>query len=353
MAYETISNVPLMQTSPEERALYMQLQANNKKKAKLANMLKQYRTNPGQFSADQRMFLEQQAMEAGLPMPDTQTNAMKVLGKGAASALDTAMFGLLPNELYTPLNQAERMATNVGGIAGLFAGGPAALGAGLFRGAAALPRFARAGLMKGMGQSGYRNLAQKGGIGQWLGGGTTGGNFMRGGTTRVQNVAKPNVTTSMSGSKFVKPATAGSVLTRNLANPKHQASLREYLIKNGRKTGKDGKVNLNYHVAQWARKTFGKADTNPKTWGALSKFLKGSNTPYNNQYWARFMRDGKLPGGGGGGAIPRSANIPFNPAEPTQVMMQFPQQPTGQLSLFGQPQPGGLLNQATGQLGLF
>ena len=189
MAYETISNVPLMQTSPEERALYMQLQANNKKKAKLANMLKQYRTNPGQFSADQRMFLEQQAMEAGLPMPDTQTNAMKVLGKGAASALDTAMFGLLPNELYTPLNQAERMATNVGGIAGLFAGGPAALGAGLFRGAAALPRFARAGLMKGMGQSGYRNLAQKGGLLNFLRGGKKGGNFM-GGTARDKYIPK-------------------------------------------------------------------------------------------------------------------------------------------------------------------
>ena len=39
--------------------------------------LKDYRLNPGKYSATARTWLEQQAMEAGLPMPDTKTNALK------------------------------------------------------------------------------------------------------------------------------------------------------------------------------------------------------------------------------------------------------------------------------------
>jgi hypothetical protein len=134
MAYETIANVPMMASDPQERMLYMQLQANAKKKSKLASKLRDYRINPGKYGRDQRMWLEQQAMEAGLPMPDTQTSAIKTMGKGLASAADTAMLGLLPNELYTPLNEHERIATSIGGLAGMAVpfGAPFKLAKGAF-----------------------------------------------------------------------------------------------------------------------------------------------------------------------------------------------------------------------------
>ena len=90
MAYETIANVPMMSSSPEERLFYAQLQANAKKKAALAQRLKDYRKNPGKYSADQRMFMEQQAMEAGLPMPDSKVNPLKVGLKGAKPFLKGA-----------------------------------------------------------------------------------------------------------------------------------------------------------------------------------------------------------------------------------------------------------------------
>lgn len=67
-------------------------------------------------------------------MPDTKINPLKAVAKGGAAALDTALFGLLPNELYTPLNQAERIATGIGGVGGAFVGGPAALGRLALRG---------------------------------------------------------------------------------------------------------------------------------------------------------------------------------------------------------------------------
>tara|TARA_R100000808_G_C2155375_1_gene167700 strand:- start:3744 stop:4763 length:1020 start_codon:yes stop_codon:yes gene_type:complete len=159
MAYETIANVPMMASDPQERMLYMQLQANAKKKAKLSAKLRDYRINPGKYGRDQRMWLEQQAMEAGLPMPDTETNMAKAVGKGLASAADTAMFGLLPNELYTPLNQAERVATGIGGLAGLAVpfGGPMKLMRGL--GGAA---FGAAGIKgAGKGFSGLLNAPSK------------------------------------------------------------------------------------------------------------------------------------------------------------------------------------------------
>ena len=178
MAYETIANIPMMSSSPEERLLYKQLEASAKKKRNLALMLKDYRKNPSKYGPDQRLFLEQQAMEAGLPMPDTKINPLKAVAKGGAAALDTALFGLLPNELYTPLNQAERIATGIGGVAGAFVGGPAALGRLALRGVSGLPRIMRGGLMQGMGQSGYRNLAQRGGLLNMLGGRGGRNNFM-------------------------------------------------------------------------------------------------------------------------------------------------------------------------------
>ena len=54
--------------------------------------------------------------------------------KGGAAALDTALFGLLPNDLYTPVNAAERKAVAWGGAAGYLIpwGAPARVAAGGF-----------------------------------------------------------------------------------------------------------------------------------------------------------------------------------------------------------------------------
>ena len=82
MAYETIANIPMMSSSPEERLLYKQLEASAKKKRNLALMLKDYRKNPSKYGPDQRLFLEQQAMEAGLPMPDTKINLLPLNNVG-------------------------------------------------------------------------------------------------------------------------------------------------------------------------------------------------------------------------------------------------------------------------------
>lgn len=67
------------------------------------------------------------ALQAGVPIKSFKTNPFRLAKTGLLSALDTALFGLLPNDLYTPMNEAERMAAGVGSVAGMVVpwGGPA------------------------------------------------------------------------------------------------------------------------------------------------------------------------------------------------------------------------------------
>jgi hypothetical protein len=67
------------------------------------------------------------ALQAGIPIKSFKTNPFRLAKTGALSMLDTALFGFLPNELYTPMNEAEKTAATVGAGAGMFLpwGGPA------------------------------------------------------------------------------------------------------------------------------------------------------------------------------------------------------------------------------------
>tara|TARA_E500000305_G_scaffold31974_1_gene24213 strand:- start:18369 stop:19391 length:1023 start_codon:yes stop_codon:yes gene_type:complete len=336
MAYETIANVPMMASSPEERLLYKQLEANAKKKAKLAAMLGDYRKNPGKYSADQRMFMEQQAMEAGLPMPDTKSNVLKTVGKGLASAADSALFGMLPNELYTPLNQAERMATGVGGLAGMAL--PFGLPMKAARGAMAAYRGSKAadkvGGMMGTGLGG--RFAQ--GFGWPFAGGTPGV-----ATSASQKVAQQAAKVGRkSKGKFVSPEKIGQRFEQRMQEPQNQADLRSFFAKNANNIGPKGKYkDYNAAAAAWMRGKFGKKGGNPNIWAGLKNYFGGANTPYGDQFWVNFINRGS---GGAGQAVqaagPVLRGIPYRAGNPLFDAARFPQ------SRNQRNQVGGLLGQA-------
>ena len=58
------------------------------------------------------------ALQAGIPIKSFKTNPFRLAKTGLLSALDMAAFGLLPNSLYEPQNEAEQMAASIGGIGG-------------------------------------------------------------------------------------------------------------------------------------------------------------------------------------------------------------------------------------------
>ena len=67
------------------------------------------------------------ALQAGIPIKSFKTNPFRLAKTGLLSALDTAAFGLLPNSLYEPQNEAEQAAASIGSIGGMIVpwGGPA------------------------------------------------------------------------------------------------------------------------------------------------------------------------------------------------------------------------------------
>jgi hypothetical protein len=82
------------------------------------------------------------ALQAGIPIKAFKSNPFRLAKTGLLSALDTALLGLVPNDMYTPMNEAERNAAAVGAVGGallpwgaparLFQAGSAALKASKF-----------------------------------------------------------------------------------------------------------------------------------------------------------------------------------------------------------------------------
>ena len=58
------------------------------------------------------------ALQAGIPIKSFRTNPFRLAKTGLLSALDSALFGIIPNDMYTPMNEAERSAAAIGGIGG-------------------------------------------------------------------------------------------------------------------------------------------------------------------------------------------------------------------------------------------
>jgi hypothetical protein len=58
------------------------------------------------------------ALQAGIPIKAFKSNPFRLAKTGLLSALDTALLGLVPNDLYTPMNEAERNAAAVGAVGG-------------------------------------------------------------------------------------------------------------------------------------------------------------------------------------------------------------------------------------------
>ena len=155
--------------SPEYKA---QLAEQNRiKKLVLA-----YKANPSQYDEDEAIQLQQLAVQAGVPMSIQSEPGAKWI-KGGLSALDTALFGLLPNDMYTPVNAAERKAVGYGSMAGLLVpwGGPFRLAGAAAKGLKAAGTLAMGGkAAKGIkGSKGILAQAMEGfgnpyGVGKYL-----------------------------------------------------------------------------------------------------------------------------------------------------------------------------------------
>lgn len=95
---------------------------------RLMTLLSAYDANPEQFTEEQTEYLQQLAQEAGVDWAP-KTSMSRMARNAIFGAADTAAFGLLPNEWAGPaITGAERTARGVGSAAGMFLGGPAALG---------------------------------------------------------------------------------------------------------------------------------------------------------------------------------------------------------------------------------
>ena len=120
---------------------YAQLQEMNRVK-KLVNA---YKAAPHSYSEGEAVQLQQLAIGAGIPM-EVESTAGARWGKGLLSMLDTATFGILvPNELYAPVNEAERKAVGWGSVAGMINpyGGPFRLAGAAAKGVKGISAFAK------------------------------------------------------------------------------------------------------------------------------------------------------------------------------------------------------------------
>ena len=101
---------------------YAQLQEMSRVK-KLVNA---YKAAPHSYSEGEALQIQQLAVGAGIPM-EIESSAGARWMKGLLSMVDTATLGILvPNDLYTPVNDAERKAVSMGSMAGMLVpwGGP-------------------------------------------------------------------------------------------------------------------------------------------------------------------------------------------------------------------------------------
>ena len=116
---------------PQLPAEYLAQLAEQNRVKKLVNA---YKAAPQTYGESEALQLQQMAIGAGIPM-EVQSSTGAKWGKGLLSMLDTATFGILvPDDLYAPVNEAERKAVGWGSMAGMVLpwGGPFRLaGAGL------------------------------------------------------------------------------------------------------------------------------------------------------------------------------------------------------------------------------
>jgi hypothetical protein len=103
---------PVQQMPPEYLA---QLREQNR----IKKMVAAYESNPGAYTEDKALQIQQLATEAGIPF-EPQSNPGARWKKGLLAAIDSAAFGLLPiDEMYKPVNAAERKAVQWGKMAGM------------------------------------------------------------------------------------------------------------------------------------------------------------------------------------------------------------------------------------------
>ena len=109
------------------------------------------------------------ALQAGIPIKQFKTNPFRVAKAGLLSTLDTMALGLIPNSLYTPMNDAEQQAADIGSVVGMVnpLGVPGAAVRGVMGGVKALPRWGRAMFKQQLSASDYRKLANQGGVPEW------------------------------------------------------------------------------------------------------------------------------------------------------------------------------------------
>ena len=101
---------------------------------RVKKLVNAYKASPHVYSESEALQLQQLAISAGIPMEVKSSTGAK-WGKGLLSMLDSATFGILvPDDLYAPVNEAERKAVGYGSMLGMINpyGGPFRLaGAGL------------------------------------------------------------------------------------------------------------------------------------------------------------------------------------------------------------------------------
>jgi hypothetical protein len=102
---------------------------------RIKKLVAAYKTNPSQYDQDESMQLQQLAVGAGIPMAIQSEPGAKWI-KGGLAALDTALFGLVPNSVYEPVNAAEKKAVAYGSMAGMLIpwGAPFRAAGGVVRG---------------------------------------------------------------------------------------------------------------------------------------------------------------------------------------------------------------------------
>ena len=81
--------------------------------------------------------------------------------------------------------------------------------------------------------------------------------------------------------KFVSSDKVGARFNNVMKDPKMQASLRDFLNKNGA---------TNANAIKWAQQQWGKEGTNPNVWAALGKFFNSSKTPFGKTFWSKFAQ---------------------------------------------------------------
>jgi hypothetical protein len=100
------------------------------------------------------------ALQLGIPIKEMKTSGLRKLGVGGYSLLDTALLGLLPNNILEPVNKDEEAWSSVGQLGGMILpwGMPAKLARGAFGAAGAYGKGTQAmteGFKKGFGKYGW------------------------------------------------------------------------------------------------------------------------------------------------------------------------------------------------------